>query len=112
MTVEMTDEHMRERLAQAKQYSLVLLWQGEQYGADGSDKVVWEHGRRNLVLNEAGTLPIVCPVADDSPLCGIGIFTGSVDETRSVLDGDPGVQAGLFNYEIHPVRGFPGSRLP
>ena len=34
------------------------------------------------------------------------------DETRSIMDGDPGVVAGIFRYEIHPVRGFPGATLP
>jgi hypothetical protein len=28
------------------------------------------------------------------------------------MDHDPGVEAGIFTYEIHPVRGFPGSALP
>jgi hypothetical protein len=28
------------------------------------------------------------------------------------MDADPGVLAGIFTYEIHPVRGFPGSGLP
>jgi len=28
------------------------------------------------------------------------------------MDGDPGVQAGVFEYEVHAVRGFPGDMLP
>ena len=28
------------------------------------------------------------------------------------MDDDPGVRAGVFEYELHPVRGFPGSTLP
>ena len=28
------------------------------------------------------------------------------------MDDDPGVQAGVFTYEVHPVRGFPGDGLP
>jgi hypothetical protein len=28
------------------------------------------------------------------------------------MDEDPAVRAGIFRYEIHPVRGFPGSSLP
>jgi hypothetical protein len=28
------------------------------------------------------------------------------------MDCDPGVQAGIFTYEIHPIRSFPGDALP
>jgi len=27
------------------------------------------------------------------------------------MDADPGVRAGIFTYDVHPVRGFPGSAL-
>jgi hypothetical protein len=42
----------------------------------------------------------------------VGIFNGTVDEIRKVMDDDPGVKAGVFVYEIHACRGFPGDRLP
>jgi hypothetical protein len=28
------------------------------------------------------------------------------------MDRDPAVEAGALEYEVHPVRGFPGDRLP
>ena len=28
------------------------------------------------------------------------------------MDDDPGVLAGVFRYELHPCRGFPGDHLP
>lgn len=28
------------------------------------------------------------------------------------MDEDPGVQAGVFTYQIHPTRSFPGDTLP
>ena len=28
------------------------------------------------------------------------------------MDDDPGVQLGIFTYEIHASRSFPGDRLP
>jgi hypothetical protein len=28
-----------------------------------------------------------------------------------IMSNDPGVQAGLFTYDIHPTRTFPGSSL-
>jgi hypothetical protein len=110
--VEITDDHMRHMLTLSKQYTYVLLSQGPQYGAPGSDTIIWEHGRRNFQLRAQGVLAVVCPVLDDSPRCGIGIFNADVAEVEGILRGDPGVQAGVFTYEIHPVQSFPGDSLP
>lgn len=106
-----TDDTMHQRLAGAKPYTAVLLWQTEQQKDPGARETVWEHGRRNMALSAAGLLPIVLPASDDSRLAGIGVFTGSPDEVEKILADDPGVRAGLFTYEIHPVRGFPGAAL-
>ena len=76
------------------------------------DPIIWEHGRRNMALNDAGLMPVVLPVADDTDLAGIAVFTVGPDEVRTIMDDDPGVRAGIFTYELHPVRGFPGSALP
>ncbi len=76
------------------------------------EKVIWEHGRRNFSLLEDGLLPIVCPVIDGSDISGVGIFNASVEETKRIMDEDPGVKAGIFEYEVHACRGFPGTSLP
>lgn len=109
---EITDEHMRAGLTQSRAYTLVLLTETPKRREPGADAVVWEHGRRNFALRAQGVLPIVCPVTDDSSLSGIGIFDASPEQVAAIMDEDPGVKAGLFSYEIHPVRGFPGSVLP
>ena len=44
------------------------------------------------------------------PSTGATVLAGP-DLVR-MLDGDPGVQAGIFTYELHAVRGFPGASLP
>ena len=106
-----TDEFMRQRLAQAKVYTLVILRVTERRKEPGADKIVWEHGRRNMSLNADGLLPVVCPVNDGTDIAGVGTFDRSAEETRAILEDDPGVKAGLFTYEIHPCRGFPGSKL-
>ncbi len=79
---------------------------------EGVESIIWEHGRRNFALRADGVLPIVCPVSDGSDVSGIGIFNASVEETKKIMDEDPGVQAGVFVYELHPCRSFPGSSLP
>jgi hypothetical protein len=109
---EVTDDDMRTMLTKSAPYSVVLLERGPAYGSPGSDAVVWEHGRRNFELRAAGLLAVVCPVPDDSDLCGVGIFTPAPDEVARLMDDDPGVRAGVFTYAVHPCRSFPGDALP
>ncbi|HEY5221614.1 MAG TPA: hypothetical protein VIJ18_00975 [Microbacteriaceae bacterium] len=107
-----TDEQMRSRLQGAKRYTAVILRKTAKRVESGMDAIIWEHGRRNFALREAGLLAIVCPVNDESDVSGIGIFTGTPDEVRVIMDDDPGVRAGIFTYEVHATRGFPGDALP
>jgi hypothetical protein len=109
---EITDDYMREHLTKTRAYAVVLLKAGEKYGEEGSDAIVWEHGRRNFSLRADGVMPIVCPVIDDTELCGVAIFDTSVERANEIMQDDPGVRAGVFTFEVHPVRGFPGSVLP
>jgi hypothetical protein len=108
----MTDEAMRALIKQARNYALVILHGTPKRTAFGADQVVWEHARRNLILRAQGRLAIVCPVRDGSAVSGLYIFDGTPEEVRAVMDGDPGVVAGIFTYEVHPCRGFPGDALP
>jgi len=107
-----TDETMRARLSVAKSYTAIVLRRTATFVRPGVDQIVWEHGRRNMALVDAGLLSIVLPVSDQSGLAGFGIFTLTPEETVTVMDADPGVRAGIFAYDVHPVRGFPGSALP
>lgn len=107
-----TDEYMREMLTKTGQYTVVILKSGPRRDHEGRDSIVWEHGRRNFALRADGLLPIVCPINDGSTVHGIGIFNASVEEVQKIMDEDPGIQAGVFTYEVHACRGFPGSSLP
>jgi YCII-related domain len=109
---EITDEYMHEMLGKTKAYTLMLLKKAPRYAEPGSRPIVWEHGRRNFALRAEGKLAIVCPVLDDSEWAGVGIFDVSPEEVVRIAEQDPGVKAGIFTYEVHPVRGFPGSKLP
>ncbi len=110
-TTPISDEQMQEGLARTKGYVVVFLKTGPNYGPDVRPTIV-EHGRRNFALRAEGVLPIVCPVTDDSDWAGIGIFDASVDDVVTIMDSDPAVQAGIFTYEVHTVRSFPGDALP
>lgn len=107
-----TDDLMRSMLATAKPYSVVILKAGPNRQTPGVEKIVWEHARRNFQLRADGLLSVVCPVMDGSEVSGIGIFNAGVEETRALMEEDPGVRAGVFVYEVHPSRSFPGDSLP
>jgi len=109
---EITDDFMRDMMTKSKPYTVVLLKAEVRRSTPEADAIVWEHGRRNFSLRADGVLAIVCPVLDDSGWAGVGIFDGTPDEIRRIMDQDPGVQAGVFSYEVHPVRSFPGDCLP
>lgn len=109
---EITDEYMRDMLTKSRPYTAVLLRATEKRAEPGADAVIWEHGRRNFALRAEGRLAIVFPVTDDSPWAGIGIFAGTPEEVDRIMADDPGVRAGIFTYEVHPGRGFPGDALP
>ena len=98
-----TDELMHERLAQAHTYTLLLLKRTPKLKRPDADPVIWEHGRRNMALQEAGLMPIVCPVRDESEWAGVCILAVSPDRAAEICSEDPGVKAGIFTYEVHPV---------
>jgi len=107
-----TDEYMREMLQTTRRYTVVILHRTAKRGEPGSDKIIWEHGRRNFGLRRDGVLCIVCPVLrDESDVAGICIFCTDVKETRRIMDDDPAVKAGLLEYEAHLIEGFPGDSL-
>jgi hypothetical protein len=77
----------------------------------GAGKIIREHGRRHFSPGEEGLLSGVCSVADGSCVSGVGIFNAGLDLVKEIMDGDPAVRDGMFLYEIHPCRSFPGDRL-
>jgi uncharacterized protein YciI len=107
-----TDEVMHELLTKSRAYSVVLLKATPKRQQPGADAIIWEHGRRNFSLRAEGVLAVVGPVTDDSGWSGVGIFDATVEEATRIMDDDPGVQAGIFTYEVHPIRSFPGDYLP
>ena len=106
------DDAMRARLAGSAPYTMVVLLPTDQLVRPQVDPIIWAHGRRNMGLITAGIAPVIAPATAAGGPSGFAIFTTTPDETRTIMDADPGVAAGIFTYEIHPVRGFPGSTLP
>ncbi len=109
---KLSNEEFESLRTRARSYCALLLKAGPNYQMPGARDIIYEHGRRNMELLLEGRLPIVCPVVDGGELKGLGLFNAEEDEVRRIMDEDPGVKAGIFVYETHPVRGFPGSALP
>jgi hypothetical protein len=109
---DITDDFMHDMLSRSKTYSLLVLRATPKRQEPGADAIVWEHGRRNFELRSDGVLAIVCPIVDDSVWSGLGVFDATPEEVVRIMDEDPAVKAGIFTYEVHPIRGFPGDSLP
>ena len=109
---KITDDFMKDMLSKTRNYCIVILKAGPNRNAPGVEKIIWEHGRRNFALRADGVLSMACPIADGSNTSGIGIFNAGVDEVKRIMDDDPGVKEGVFVYEIHVFRSFPGDSLP
>jgi hypothetical protein len=106
------DEFMKQRRSQVQNYTLVILKRTSKLRRPEVDPIIWEHGRRNMALQAAGLLPIVCPVLDEGEWAGIGILTVPPARAAEIFTEDPGVKAGIFTFEAHAIGGFPGSALP
>lgn len=107
-----TDEFMMGMLSKTKGYTLVLLKSGPNDQHPDMKTLIWEHVRRNFALRQEGLLSVVTPISDETELKGMGIFNADVEQTRQIMEQDPCVQAGIFIFEIHPTRSFPGDSLP
>lgn len=107
-----TDEFIREMLAKAKHYSLLILTHGPNRNKPGVEKIIWEHGRRNFALRRDGLLSIVCPISRGGRFAGIGIFNAPVDKAKKIMDEDPAIKEGVLVYEVLDCQSFPGDCLP
>jgi hypothetical protein len=107
-----TDDYMKQMLTTTKSYTIMTLKPGPNINHPELKQIIWEHGRRNFELRAEGLLSIVCPVTADADIQGFGIFNVNEEETKKILDGDPAVAAGIFVYDVYPVKSFPGDSLP
>jgi hypothetical protein len=107
-----SDARMRAILQTADPFTVVIARDGPNREVDDADHVIWEHGRRNLKLRAEGVMPIVLPIGDGTGLAGVFVFDRGPQEARRIMDGDPAVVAGIYVYDVHPCRSWPGDTLP
>lgn len=101
-TDAVTDDYMHERLAEATTYTLVVLRATAQYAGEGYRPITWEDVRRNMALQRADIMPIVCPIGGQ--ISGIGIFGTDPAETTAIMADDPGAHQNL-HIRDPPVHG-------
>jgi hypothetical protein len=115
---EISEQEFLEVRRAAAPYTVMILKAGPSFKMPGPDRddevtaIIMAHGKRNLRLRVAGLMPIICPIGDGSGVTGIGVFDGSPEDVERIMAEDPGVKAGVFTFEVHPSRSFPGSTLP
>ncbi|MGC4935479.1 hypothetical protein ACLQ3C_17565 [Gordonia sp. DT30] len=113
---KITDHEMRTIIQYSQPYSVVVLRAGPQFGTPEAHDIIWEHSRRNFSLRAKGDLAVILGVNEpgtesNSEVRGFGVFDKDVETTTKIMNDDPGVQAGVFEFEVYPVRGFPGDAL-
>jgi len=52
---QVTDEYMREIMKHTKPYTLVILHKILRRNESDTDRIIWEHGRRNFELQRWNT---------------------------------------------------------
>ncbi|HUI70068.1 MAG TPA: hypothetical protein VL354_06075 [Spirochaetia bacterium] len=115
---EITEQQFQENLQKTKLYTVLILKTGPRYQKPGPERdpavtaIVKEHGKRNMALLASGIMPVVCPIGDGTNVTGIAVFDTTPEETTRIYSEDPGVRAGVFTFDVHPCRSFPGSTLP
>jgi hypothetical protein len=112
MATTVAGQQMAGTRPATRRYTAVILKNGPNRHAAGADALIEAHGQRIRQLRADGLLSILCAVDDDTQVDGIGIFDLDVKRTRDLMDVDPGVRAGIFDYEVHTVLGHPGDALP
>lgn len=110
-TAGMTDDRMMQLVGSARVYTACVLRPGPRWGVGDWEQVIWEHGRRNLVMREDGTLVVTLRVPGPD-IVGIGVYNSDLEATRELLAGDPAVQTDILTYTLYPADGFPGDALP
>jgi hypothetical protein len=113
-TTQITDDYMHNRWEHVKPYALMVLKPNRARGYLGDDPrpIVWEHGRRMMALQAAGIMPIVCPCsASNDVISGVSVFNTDPEEARAIMMDDPAVRAGIYIFEVHACRSWPGDAL-
>lgn len=87
----------------------------DEFDDEDRERIFREHLQYTLSNVASGRQLLAGPITDgpaaDEPICGFGLYQqGSLDVVRRLLDADPGVQQGLYTFEVMTWR-TPAGRL-
>jgi hypothetical protein len=103
------------KLASIKPYTLVVLTKGENYGLSDSPRIIQsEHLPYIFEQRRDNQMVLTMPIMDnDSALAAVAVYnTTDKKEVKRLLEKDPAIMAGVFDYEIVTGMGLPGDKLP
>ena len=86
----------------------MLLRRSRQYDDfddENRERIFREHLAHTLGMVASGQQLAAGPITDsateDEPICGLGLYQqGSLDAVRRIMDADPGVQQGLYTFDV------------
>lgn len=108
---DMTDERMMELVGSALPYTVCALKPGPNWGVGNWEKIIWEHGRRNLAMREEGILVITLRTESED-VVGVGVYNRDLETARELLSDDPAIKSDVLRFDLYPAQGFPGDALP
>lgn len=103
------------KLASIKPYVLVVLTKGENYGLSDTPRIIQsEHLPYIFDQRRDNQMVLTMPVKEDnSKLAAIAVYDSTdKEEVKRLMDNDPAIMAGVFDYEIVTGLGLPGDQLP
>ncbi len=108
---EITDDHMRQMMMTTRPYTVVLL-----RPVRTTTRPIATRSSGSTVAATSRYAPMACSTscALSSTTARGAVWASSMPSPTTVseiMDDDPGVRAGVFTYEVHPVRSFPGDTL-
>jgi uncharacterized protein YciI len=112
--LEFVPPELLPELAKSRPYVLVVLTKGVNYEHPDTRRIIQsEHLPYTFKLRKEGIVVLAMPVYDDTRIAAIGIYAGrSKEEVKKLVVNDPGVKAGIFEYEIVNSMGLQGDALP
>jgi hypothetical protein len=102
------------KLASIKPYVLVVLTKGKHYESPDTPRIIQsEHLPYVFQQRADNQMVLTMPVRDnDSKIAAVGIYnTVDKEEVKRLLDMDPAIMAGVFEYEVLIGMGLPGDTL-
>ncbi|MGD0373907.1 MAG: YciI family protein [Streptosporangiaceae bacterium] len=102
---------------QLETYEMVLLRrtrQGRDFDQESRERIFREHLAYTLGLLASGEQVAAGPVTDspaqDEDICGLGLYQkGSLGAVRQLVENDPGVQQGLYCFDVMTWLTKPGT---